>query len=148
MKIDAMEMYYKSRWLYLHHLTPLAVLYKAMIYLLCNCYIPYTADIGEGCAIAYRGMSVIIHSRAKIGKNCIIGSCVTIGGQKKQYEVPVIGDNCYLASGCKIFGPVTIGSGSFIGANSVVTRNVPEKSLVSGIPGKVIKENIEINDYF
>lgn len=146
--MNAMKLYYISRWLYLHHLKPLAEVYKAMIYLFCNCYIPYTADIGKNCSIAYRGMSVIVHSRAKIGNNCVIGSCVTIGGQKKQYEVPIIEDDCYIASGSKIFGPVVIGKGSFIGANSVVTRNIPPKSLVSGIPGKVVKENIDIKEWY
>lgn len=145
--MNAMKLYYKSRWCYLHHLRPLAIMYKALIYIFCNCYIPYTADIGKNCSIAYRGMSVVIHARAKIGDNCVIGTCVTIGGQKKQYGVPVIGNNCYLATGCKIFGPITIGDGCFIGANTVVTRDVPSKSLVSGIPAKIIKTDIDVGDY-
>lgn len=146
--MSAIKLYYRNRWLYLHHLTLFAKIGQAFMYFFYNCYIPYTAEIGKNCKIAYKGMSVVIHSRAKIGDNCVIGTCVTIGGQKKQYEVPVIGNNCYIASGAKIFGPIKVGDGCFIGANSVVTRDVPDNSLVSGIPAKVIKENIDINEYF
>lgn len=146
--MSAIKLYYKSRWFYIHRFKILAKLCRGLMYLFYNCYIPYTAEIGKNCRIAYKGMSVVVHSRAKIGENVTIGTCVTIGGNKKEYGVPVIGDNCYLATGCKIFGNITIGEGSFIGANSVVTRDVPAKSLVSGIPAKVIKENIDINEYY
>lgn len=141
-------MYYRNRWLFKHHLKFLAKIGQGLMYLFYNCYIPYTADIGKNCKIAYKGMAVVIHARAKIGDNCVIGTCVTIGGQKKQYEVPTIGNNCYIASGAKIFGPIKIGDNCFIGANSVVTRDVPPNCLVSGIPGKVIKDNIRADDYY
>ena len=52
----------------------------------------------------------MIHARAVIGKNCKIGSCVTIGGRGKHYEVPVIGDNVQISTGSKILGPVHIGT--------------------------------------
>lgn len=119
-----------------------------LMYLFYNCYIPYTAEIGKNCKIAYKGMSVVVHARAKIGNNVTIGTCVTIGGNKKEYSVPIIEDDCYLATGCKIFGNIRIGKGSFIGANTVCTRDIPERSLVSGIPAKVIKENIDIHEYY
>ena len=88
-----------------------------------------------------------MHSNCIIGDNCIIGSGVTIGGNKANESVPIIENRCYIATGAKIFGEITIGEGSFIGANSVVTKDIPPKSLVAGIPGKIIKENININDY-
>ena len=49
--------------------------------------------IGGGTKFAYGGIAVVIHARAVIGKNCVIGQCVTIGGRSKHYAVPIIGDN-------------------------------------------------------
>ena len=146
--MNAMKLYYRSRWFYLHHMKLFARICLGLMYLFYNCYIPYTAEIGKNCRIAYKGMAVVIHRRAKIGSNVTIGTCVTIGGNKKQYGVPVIGDNCYLATGCKIFGDIKVGEGSFIGANSVVTKSIPPKSLVNGIPAVIIKQNIDVNEYF
>lgn len=146
--MNAMKLYYRSRWFYTHHMKLIAKFWLGMMYLIYNCYIPYTAEIGKNCKIAYKGMSVVVHARAKIGNNVVIGTCVTIGGNKKEVGVPIIEDNCYLATGCKVFGDISIGEGSFIGANTVVTRSIPPKSLVSGIPAKIIKENIDIHDYY
>lgn len=151
--MNALKKYYIARWFYLHHFHLIPFLIKLSIYLINNCFIDYKCEIGKGCKIGYRGMSVVIHKNAKIGANCIIGTCVTIGGNKKpntidEGGVPVIEDNCYIATGAKILGGIRIGEGSFIGANTVVTRDVPPHSLVSGIPGKIIKENINVKDYF
>lgn len=133
--MNAMKKYRIARWLYLHHFHLLPFLLKLSIYLINNCFIDYKCDIGSGSKIAYRGMSVVIHKDSKIGKNCIIGTCVTIGGNKKPSTigmggVPIIEDNCYIATGAKILGKIIIGEGSFIGANAVVTRDVPPHSLV------------------
>ena len=145
--MTAIKIYYCANWLYKHKIPLLPLILQGIIYFLYNCWIPYQCEIGKGTKIGYGGISVVIHKDSKIGKNCIIGTCVTIGGNKANDKVPIIEDSCYIASGAKIFGTVTIGRESFIGANSVVTRNIPPKSLVSGIPGKVIKSNIDINDY-
>jgi len=93
-------------------------------------------------------MAVIVHKRAQIGKNCIIGSCVTIGGKSKHYNVPIIGDNVYISSGAKIIGPIRVGSNCVIGANAVVTKDVPDNCIVAGVPAVVIKENINAKDYY
>ena len=90
---------------------------------------------------------MILHARTKIGKNCIIGSCVTIGGKSGWYEVPVIGDNVEIHSGAKIIGPVRIGNNVIIGANAVVTKDIPDNCVVAGIPAKIIKENITKEDF-
>lgn len=81
----------------------------------------------------------MIHSRAVIGKKCSIGTNVTIGGKSRWYEVPVIGDNVYISSGAKILGPIRIGNNVTIGANAVVTKDVPDNCVVAGIPAKIIK---------
>lgn len=89
----------------------------------------------------------MIHARAVIGKNCVIGSCVTIGGRSRHYEVPVIGDNVQISTGSKILGPVHIGDNVVIGANSVVLKDIPSNCVVVGAPARIIKENIDIKSY-
>lgn len=57
-----------------------------------------------------------------------------------EYGKPVtIGDNCWLASNVTVCPGVTIGNGCVIGAGTVVTKDIPDNSLVLGVPGKVIR---------
>lgn len=71
---------------------------------------------------------IIISGEAKIGKNCTIFHQVTIG--TNGHGVPIIGDNVLIGAGAKILGPIKVGNGSKIGANVVVTKNIPENSVV------------------
>lgn len=76
----------------------------------------------------------MIHSRAKIGKNCIIAQQVTVGGRSKIQDVPFIGDNVYIGAGAKVLGNITIGNECVIGANAVVIHSVESGSVVAGVP--------------
>lgn len=82
----------------------------------------------------------MINSQAKIGDNCNISQDVTIGkinrGEKK--GAPVIGNRVYIAPGVKIVGNVKIGDDVAIGANAVVTRDLPNKAVAVGVPAKII----------
>ena len=79
-----------------------------------------------------------------IGENVTILQGVTIGQKRGPDDgVAVIGDNVVLSAGCKIIGKVTIGKNSVIGANAVVTKDIPEGSVAVGIPAKVISNNGE-----
>lgn len=69
-------------------------------------------------------------------------SGVTIGGTPNRVELPVIGDNVYIGAGAKI-----IGNNVVIGANSVVITDIPDNCVAVGMPAKVIKEGIDINNY-
>ncbi|MFJ7552486.1 serine O-acetyltransferase [Bacillus thuringiensis] len=100
----------------------------------------YTDDIGEGLFIQH-GFSTIVTAK-KIGKNCSINQQVTIGWGSNG-GTPTIGDNVLISSGAKVFGDITIGNNSKIGANCVVAKNVPENCTVVGIPGRIIKQNGE-----
>ena len=145
--MNAIVMYRIERWLYLHHLTFLAKIIRGEVYLLYNCFIPYTCEIGKGTTFGYKGMGVVIHSRAKIGENCLIAQQVTIGGRSKIYNVPVIGNNVYIGCGAKILGDVVIGDECVIGANAVVIHNVESGSVVAGVPARVIRTGIKMEDY-
>ncbi len=90
---------------------------------------------------------MVVHARAVIGKNCMIGQCVTIGGKSGQYEVPVIGDNVEINAGARVLGPIHIGDNVIIGANAVVVKDVPSNCVVAGVPAKIIKSNINFERY-
>jgi serine O-acetyltransferase len=101
--------------------------------------VPFRAEIGSGFYIGHFG-GIVVHPKCRIGKNCNLSQGVTLGqanrGRNKGY--PVIGDNVYLGPGAKIVGAVTVGNNAAIGANAVVTRDVPDNAVVVGVPGKVI----------
>ena len=89
-----------------------------------------------------------------IGNDCAISHDVTIMDSdfhnidyaNHEKSAPVnIGNHVWIGSRAMILKGVTIGDGAIIGAGSVVTKDVPTKSIVAGVPAKVIKENIEWN---
>src|SRR5512136_99211 len=97
------------------------------------------ARIGKGFFIDH-GMGVVIGETAEIGDNVTLYHGVTLGGVswEKTKRHPTIGDNVVIGSGAKVLGPFTVGSGSKIGSNSVVVREVPANATVVGIPGRVV----------
>ena len=140
--------YYRiANWLYKHHVPFLPKFIWRFQYLLFNSSVPASCEIGKGTKFGYGGIAVVLHARTVIGKNCMIGQGVTIGGKSGWYEVPVIGDNVHISAGARILGPVRIGNNVIIGANAVVVKDVPDNCIVAGIPAKIIKENISMDDY-
>ena len=112
-----------------------------------SCWCPSKTKIGVGCVLGYGGLGVVISESAVIGDRVEIGAGVTLGGNATEFGAPVIENEVYLGAGSKVLGPITIGRGSVVAANSVVTISVPPKSVVGGIPGKVIREGIDINQF-
>lgn len=104
--------------------------------------IPYNTQIGAGFYIGHFG-GIVLNEAARIGRNCNISQGVTIGqanrGDRK--GTPVIGDNVYIGPGAKIIGAVRIGNHCAIGANAVVTHDVPDQAVAVGIPAKIISYN-------
>lgn len=103
--------------------------------------IPYTCDIGPGLLIYHIGTITFVPE--KCGKNMTISQETTVGmkvynGKKK---FPILGDNIYIAPGSKIIGDVRVGNNVAVGTNSVLLNSVPDRSVVVGIPGKVISYN-------
>lgn len=112
---------------------------KLFLRIIFGCQIGLGAQIGKGTDLGYGGLGIVIHPRAKIGRNVKIGTGVTIGGNNGAFGVPVIHDNCLIATGAKILGPVTIGAGSIIGANAVVLKDVPPGTVFVGIPARFLR---------
>jgi len=97
------------------------------------------ASIGPGLFIDH-ALGVVIGETAVIGADVTIYQGVTLGGTSLEAgkRHPTVGSRVTIGTGAKILGPVTIGSGSRIGANAVVVRDVPPDSVVVGVPGQVI----------
>ncbi len=104
--------------------------------------IPYVTDIGGGLYIGHFG-GIVVNNLARMGKNCNLSQGVTIGqaNRGRHKGCPVIGDNVYIGPGAKIIGAVTVGNNVAIGANCVVTRDIPDNAVVAGVPGRVISLN-------
>lgn len=96
------------------------------------------AKIGSGLFIDH-GMGIVIGETAEVGQNVSLLQGVTLGGtsNKREKRHPTLGDHVMVGAGAKILGGFTIGAGSRIGAGSVVVREVPENSVVVGVPGRV-----------
>lgn len=101
-------------------------------------------NIGRGLRLPHRGGGIVIHGDAIIGNQCEIMQNVTIGSNimKSRNNVAQIGDCVTLCAGVKIIGNVKIGNNVIVGANSVVTKDIPDYSIVAGIPAKVIKYDV------
>lgn len=93
---------------------------------------------GPGLQIWHYGY-IIVNGNAQIGKNLTVYPGVEIGHKKPEEGCPVIGDNCFIGAGTKIFGDIYIGNNVTIAANSVVTKDVPDNVIIGGVPAKIIK---------
>ena len=98
------------------------------------------ARIGEGLFIDH-GNGVVIGETAQIGENVTLYQDVTLGGTgfATGKRHPTVEDNVTIGSGAKLLGPITIGHGAKIGANSVVIHDVPPNTTVVGNPGHLVR---------
>ena len=102
------------------------------------------AKIGKNLFIDH-GMGVVIGETSEIGDNVTIYHSVTLGGispsidsdsQRDVKRHPTLKNNVVVGSGAQVLGPVVVGENAKIGANAVVTKDVPENAVMVGIPAK------------
>lgn len=114
------------------------------------------ANIGKNLFIDH-GMGVVIGETSEIGDNVTIYHMATLGGispsvnsneQRNVKRHPTIKDNVVVGSGAQILGPVTVGKNAKIGANAVVTKDVPENAVMVGIPAKNVGETSGSDENF
>jgi len=139
--------YYFLHYLYRNKIPLLPKLVSYLIRFIFSALIPHTASIGKGTVFGYGGLGIVIHARAVLGEYCHVDQNITIGGTSKKREVPIIGNHVYIGAGAKILGPIKIGNNIVIGANAVVITDIPDGSLVVGVPAKIVKSGIRMQDY-
>lgn len=106
-----------------------------------NVEIPISVKIGNGF-ILYHANGVIMHPNSIIGNNCAVLQQSTIGNNRKsRTQVAALGDGVSIGAGARLIGPIKIGSNVLIGANAVVTHDVPDNCTVAGIPAQILSKN-------
>ena len=114
------------------------------------------AKIGKNLFIDH-GMGVVIGETSDIGDNVTIYHMATLGGiapsinsddQRNVKRHPTLKENVVVGSGAQILGPVTVGKNAKIGANAVVTKDVPENAVMVGIPAKNVGETSGSDENF
>ncbi|HET6251997.1 MAG TPA: hypothetical protein VFE47_30205 [Tepidisphaeraceae bacterium] len=105
----------------------------------CGITLPYTVILGRRVRIWHHG-GMILHA-ARIGNDVHIRQNTTFGIARKDHlhELPTLEDGVDLGCGVAVLGNVTIGRESVIGANAVVLKDIPARSVAVGVPAKVIK---------
>ena len=107
------------------------------------------AKIGKNFFIDH-GMGVVIGETSEIGDNVTIYHMVTLGGispsinsdnQRQVKRHPTLKDNVVIGSGAQVLGPLTVGENAKVGANAVVTKDVPANAVMVGIPAKNVNKD-------
>lgn len=137
--MNAIYLYRIGNWFYRHRVPLVPRLVRLLIFLLYNSDIFMQTKIGRGTRFAHGGIGVVIHAETVIGEQVMIGPHVVIGGNFRN-GVATIGNHVWISAGAKLIGEITIGSNVIIGANAVVLHDVPDNSVVAGVPAKVLRE--------
>jgi serine O-acetyltransferase len=138
----AVVVYRFGRWAYSVKIPVLRQL-MIFIYLVVNTiclaitgiHVHRESDIGPGLVIHNSNCIFILATR--IGHSCTVNQGVSVASIRGT-GWPTIGDNVYLAAGCKVMGGVTVGDNVIVGANSVVIADVPSNCTVMGVPARII----------
>jgi len=138
----AVVLYRMGRWCRRHRLGPVAAILERLMHHLSHCWISTLAEIGPGLRIPHV-CGIVIPPGVVIGRHCEIRQNVTLGGNygKKSDEGrtnPRVGDHVSIGPGAVILGPVEIGDGTIIGANAVVTTDIPPNSVVGAFRAEVL----------
>lgn len=125
----------------------LARWFQYMVKIVTNIEIHPGAKIGENFFIDH-GSGVVIGETTIIGDDVTLYQGVTLGGvsTKKEKRHPTLGSNIIVGAGAKILGNIEIGDYVQVGANSVVLKDVPSRSTVVGIPGRIVRMEGDLED--
>jgi serine O-acetyltransferase len=148
-QIQKCRIYQLHKWmsfLYFAKVPLLPDLIRKYIRLVYACDLSYLVRLGHGVRFPHNGLGVVIHSDVRIGDDCLIYQNVTIGGDGRgqppafgESPVPIIGNRVTIYSGAVVVGPIRIGDGAIIGANAVVLKTVPARTVVGGVPARILK---------
>lgn len=141
----AMAVYRLGRWRYGVRPAPLrkvfSLLYKVLfkfVQVVAGIEVHCEAKVGRNFVIDHSG-GVVVSGYAQFGDDCRIRTGVVVGLARVEDPcAPVIGNNVDVGAGAKLLGRIVIGDNVRIGANSVVTRDVPSNSIAVGVPARVM----------
>ena len=112
------------------------VLYK-FVQILTGIELPCEAEVGRNFVIDHFG-GIVISGFARFGDDCRIRNGVVVGLARTDDPcAPVIGNNVDIGVGAKVLGRIRVGNNVLIGANAVVTRDVPDNSIAVGVPAVI-----------
>lgn len=96
---------------------------------------------GPGLSIAHVG-TIVVNGNARVGANCRLQECVTIGATNGSTAAPVLGNNIFLGSGARVIGAVKIADDIAVGANAVVVKSFDRGGVtVAGVPAKIVSSH-------
>lgn len=95
---------------------------------------------GRGLSIPHYG-SIVVNDKVRGGRYCRIHSSTNIG--QADGGAPIFGEGVYIGPGAVISGPIRVGNGVVVGANSFVNKSVSDNSVVGGVPAKIIGSSLE-----
>lgn len=127
-----------SHWCFKNKIIIIPSLIRLYIFIIHGSRLPAKTKIGKGTLFTAKGMGVIFNGDEEIGENCQIGHHVKMLRKNPYKNCAKVGNNVFISSGAVIMGNVIIGDNVIISANCVVTKSVPENSIVAGIPAKII----------
>lgn len=117
-----------------------------------NAFIPLQSHFEDMPMFAHNYSGIFISVNAQIGKNCVIFHQVTIGSNtlpdSNGKGAPKIGNNVYIGCGAKIIGNVTVGDNVRIGANCVVTKDIPDNCTVVAPHPRIIEHTAPKDNRF
>jgi len=95
---------------------------------------------GPGLSIAHYG-TIVVNGNAKVGKNCRIQECTTIGATNGSKKAPILGDNIFIGSGARIIGNISIANDIAIGANAIVNKSFEMPGItIAGVPARKVSD--------
>lgn len=105
-------------------------------------YLHYSIKLnscGPGLSLYHTGARIAVKHGTTIGANCTLLEGVVFGKKTGEgLEPQLVGDNCFFGTGTKILGTLTIGSNVTVGANSVVTHDLPDGVTAAGAPARIL----------
>jgi serine O-acetyltransferase len=139
----AMALYRFGQWAAAHPVGPVrraggkvyGLLFK-LAPIVTGVFLDRTTKLGERFHIVHPGM-VVIHPEAVFGDHCGVMHGVTVGQNMDAPGVPRFGNDVFVGAHATVIGPITIGDGARIAANSLVFCDVPAGALAMGVPAKI-----------
>lgn len=139
-------LYRLAYYLNAQRMSPLAKLVSIWNFAWFGIEIAMRCEIGKGLYFPHTMGTVI--GALRIGENAVIYHGVTLGAKEvdigySETSRPIVGNNVIIGSGAKLLGGITIGDNVVIGANSVVTKSLPNNVVVGGIPATILRIRVE-----